>query len=767
MLFGPLFIGPGTTSMAVLLTITLTGFATTIAQVLMLRELLVRFSGNELSTGLVLACWLIWNALGCGLASKYTARKPPGPFSPGFLLLLATIGLPVSVLIIRASGIIWGLAPGEITSLWPMIQICILGTGLFSPFSGALFSLCWTVYRNLPVQGGPRRPLFVFMGEGLGAAAGGLFFYFVLIGHFSAMTTVWISSGVTLLVSAWWMRPWRLLKDGMIPRFTWIAIMLLFCCGIGFGNRLETMSRQWQWGAHVVAVQDTAYHNVALTREANQYSFFANGLWLFSTPDLPGWEHAVHPALLQHPAPKTVLLLGGSIAGLVEEIRKHPGIQRIDYVDPDPDLIRFAKRHLPPETDLYLTTPLLHVIHQDIGAFLRSGTSRFDIILMSMGDPVNAGQNRFYTEEFFTGIKKRLSSDGVFSFAVSGGQDMLGAVQLRYLRSVYRTLTGVFPEISLYPGDSFRFLATNGAGRLVRSPDGLMRRIHDRNLSLRYVRPDTLEDRMNPLRLDYFQSLLEAESSIRPNRDFSPTCYREALILWSAQWHPLLRETIQWMVKDRPFRPWGLLAAVGGMLLLIPAKRGFHVNPAVAGSVLVAGGATMVLQMVLLLAFQILEGVLYLQLALILSFYMAGLAAGAGWISIRVKSPPTVRRLSRVQALIGLYPLFLIAILFLLHGKGHSAVSSIVLTWLFPAMSFIAGALGGALFSLAVKVLSETGFALEGTGGRLYALDLTGAAVGLLLATCWLLPVYGLILALLWISGVTMVGLIPFFFLKK
>lgn len=749
--------------MAVLLTIIITGFVTTIAQIVLLRELLVRFNGNELTMGLVLACWLIWNAVGCRLATQITPQMVSDYFLPGFFLLLLAILLPVSVMIIRAAGILWHLSPGEMPGLWPMIQICLLSTGLFSPFSGALFSLCWILYRNLPAKGGKRRPIVVFIGEGLGAAASGLAFYVAVIGHYSVMSIVWMVSGLILPVSAAWVRPWRFLKGGITMKFAWIGMSLIACCAAGFKAEIEKISRQWQWGGQVVAVEDTAYHNVALTRERDQYSFFIDGLWLFSTPDLPSREYAVHTALLQHPAPKTVLLLGGGISGLAEEIQKHPGIQRIDYVEPDPDLIRFAKHHLPPEFVRSLTISRLHLIHQDIGAFLRSDVFRFDVILMNIGDPVNAELNRFYTEEFFTGIQKHLSSNGILSFAVTGGEDMLGEAQLRYLRSIYRTLRGVFPEVAFFPGNHFRFFAANGAGTLQRSPDSLMTRIRDRKLSLSYVRQDTLQDGMNSFRLAYFQAMLDDKSSdVKANRDFFPTCHREALLLWSAQWHPMLRDAIQWMVTDNPRWPWGLLAATGALLFLMTFTRRMEQPSVIAGSVLVAGATTMVLQMVLLLAFQVLEGGVYLHLALILSFFMAGLSLGAGGVSIRVNSPPLLSRVMRVQALIGLYPLLLIMLLYLLHETFRSDISATFLIRLFPILSLIAGVLGGALFSIAVEVLAETGISLQGVGGKLYALDLTGAAGGLLLATFLLLPVYGLILTLLWVSSLALMMLIPF-----
>ena len=44
--------------------IILLGFAATIGQILLIRELMVVFYGHELSTGIVLASWLVWTALG-------------------------------------------------------------------------------------------------------------------------------------------------------------------------------------------------------------------------------------------------------------------------------------------------------------------------------------------------------------------------------------------------------------------------------------------------------------------------------------------------------------------------------------------------------------------------------------------------------------------------------------------------------------------------------------------------------------------------------
>jgi spermidine synthase len=91
-------------------------------------------------------------------------------------------------------------------------------------------------------------------------------------------------------------------------------------------------------------------------------------------------------------------------------------------------------------------------------------TTRYDVILMNMGDPITAQMNRFYTKEFFTYAGQRLLPGGIFSFAVSGGESMLGPTQARFLGSIKETLRQVFPTTLIYPGDQIRFFATDRCG---------------------------------------------------------------------------------------------------------------------------------------------------------------------------------------------------------------------------------------------------------------------------------------------------------------
>ena len=288
-----------------ILTITTTGFVATVAQIIILRELLVIFYGNELSAGLIFACWLLWSGLGSSLSGKWALKISAHTALLRLMLVCLSVMLPLSVLFIRATRVIWTLPAGELPSIGKMLYISVAVTGLFCPLSGALFGICWALHRK---KGGDQH-LSIYLGEALGSAAGGLSFYFIFLTYFSVFTTIWITCGMILVITWWLFRPWWSRSNLGFGHLMWMAASLLVVWGAVFGSRLDHTSRRWQWGPNLSAVYDTAYHNLAVLKKEDQVSVFANGLWIFSQPDQLSAEHGAHLALLQHTNPKTILLL--------------------------------------------------------------------------------------------------------------------------------------------------------------------------------------------------------------------------------------------------------------------------------------------------------------------------------------------------------------------------------------------------------------------------------------------------------------------------
>lgn len=738
------------------LTITTTGFAATVAQIIVLRELLVLFYGNELSAGLIFTGWLLWSGLGSGLSGKWALKVSAHSTLLGLMLVWLAAMLPISVLFIRASRIIWMLPAGELPSIGKMLLISIAVTGLFCPVSGALFGICWAIHRKKE-----QPPLGIYLAEALGSAAGGLIFYFVFLPYGSVFKTIWMTSGMILFISWWLFRPWRPFSNARPGHMIWTAVSLLVLAGTICGPALDQMSRRWQWGPNLLSVYDTAYHNIALVKKEGQVSVFTNGLWSFSEPDRLSAEHGVHLALLQHPKPETILVLGGGIAGLLEELFKQPGVRHIDYVEPDPDFIRLLKPHLSPATEASLQDPRVRLFHQDPRSFMRRSHAGYDVILMNMGDPITAQMNRFYTIEFFAHVKQRLSPGGIFSFAVSGGESMLGPTQARFLGSIKKTLDQGFPRTLIFPGDHIRFFATDNSGALLSDYKALAGRIPERNLHLTFIREEILQDALSPLRLDYLQSILKGITGAAVNRDFFPICYFRNLMMWATQWHAALQKFLNFLADLKLIWLWTGLGIAGVVIVVIFWTGRSKFGTAVAASIFVSGAVEIVLQVVFLLSFQIIEGFVYRQLALIIAAFMTGLAGGAGWISRQRSFPADARRLFvRVQKLVCLLPLGLMLFLHLIHGRMHHFLSPVAIGWLFCGLSLITGILGGVHFALAVRVKADTGAALEKIGATFYALDLAGAAAGVLTATLFILPIYGIINTLIFLSALSAISLL-------
>ncbi len=127
------------------LAITAAGFASAVAQILTVRELLVLFYGNELSVGLVFTSWLLWTALGSSLGGRYSRRINPTEVTLALALTGLALVVPATLLWIRASRLVWFIPLGELLPPGKMLAIALTATGPLCIANGLLFALAWAV----------------------------------------------------------------------------------------------------------------------------------------------------------------------------------------------------------------------------------------------------------------------------------------------------------------------------------------------------------------------------------------------------------------------------------------------------------------------------------------------------------------------------------------------------------------------------------------------------------------------------------------------
>jgi spermidine synthase len=732
------------------------GFAASIGQILVIRELLVIFYGNELSTGLILACWLLCTAAGSGITGRIYKTRPPGfaGLLTGFAVFCAA--LPATIVWVRAARALWSIPAGELLSPGMMLVVAFCSAAPICFLSGAQFALAWELYRLAARGDRPRAASTaqppVYLAESLGSGAGGLIFYFVLLPLYpslaGSLVLVLLLLASALAAGAWFKYPGKTFCSFVLTVFFAASCILL-----GYSDRVDLWTRHLQWGRNFFQSKDTTYHNLAFLSDSGQTSLFANGLWLFSSPDPQSAEPAAHLPLLEHARPARVLVLGDYAPELVIEILKHPEITGVDCVQPDAEAEAFTKAVLPSER--IPEDPRIRVLHVDPKRFLDTAQSGYDVILLGAGEPVNAEMNRFYTVEFFSGVKSILNPGGLFSFGLPSAPDIIGPREAALLKSLHATLKEVFGCVLILPGENVRLIASRDGAGVTRDPKELIGRMRERGLNLRYVRDYYLLDLFNPLRLAYVDSIVREGPAARINRDYEPVCYLYGLGLWGAQLHPAADRLLTFVSRGPVLFA---VAGLGGafLVLVLILRQRKSLSPAIILNAGVGGAVLIVVEVTLLLVYQIMEGAVYRQMALIISLFMAGLAAGS-ICPIRKPSenieeaapdfpsaaqagpvfqPSAARRLFVVQvglaAYLGvLYLLFAVFGSSLLDNLGHG--SSLIL---FSALAFAAGMFGGAQFCTAVAA----GEKAQG----LYAADLIGASAGAVAGSLFLLPALGI-----------------------
>jgi len=118
----------------------LVGFTAVIAQVVLMRELIVVFYGNEISLGLMLCSWLLWTSAGSVVLGRIGAHNHSPVRRVAALQVLLALALPMTIVAVRSSKLIFRPLPGEVLGPGPMLLVAFIALSVFCFVSGALFA---------------------------------------------------------------------------------------------------------------------------------------------------------------------------------------------------------------------------------------------------------------------------------------------------------------------------------------------------------------------------------------------------------------------------------------------------------------------------------------------------------------------------------------------------------------------------------------------------------------------------------------------------
>lgn len=206
-------------------------------------------------------------------------------------------------------------------------------------------------------------------------------------------------------------------------------------------------------------------------------------------------ESLVHPAMLLAGAPKSVFIGGGGEFASAREVLRFKSVDRCVMVDLDKVTCDVCREQLPewnayrPEWGVQAKhrvtgAPLeldgtngafedarFEVFYEDAYAWLETHEDKFDVIIMDICDPIEAGPGyKLYTKEFYTFVQSRLNPGGVL--VTQSGPGSVYNVKSECFTVIHATLQAAFDVVVPYATDVPSFGCNWGFNLALNVPDG-------------------------------------------------------------------------------------------------------------------------------------------------------------------------------------------------------------------------------------------------------------------------------------------------------
>lgn len=203
-------------------------------------------------------------------------------------------------------------------------------------------------------------------------------------------------------------------------------------------------------------------------------------------------ECMTHPALLTHPSPTSVLVIGGGDGGSSEEIFKHPSVKRVVMAELDAAVIDVARNHLGEIHRGALDDPRLEIKIGDGYEYVKGTTEKFDLIVLDLTDP-DTPAFHLYSEEFFRLCRERLNPGGILTLHL--GTPVYAPETVRKnaanLRKVFKQVHPMALFIPLYGSLWCLGAASDTANPRQMTAEAIAVRLRERRIgALKYYNPE-------------------------------------------------------------------------------------------------------------------------------------------------------------------------------------------------------------------------------------------------------------------------------------
>lgn len=193
--------------------------------------------------------------------------------------------------------------------------------------------------------------------------------------------------------------------------------------------------------------EQSEYQRIAVYDSPDFGRFFTldGALMLTERDEFIYHDMITHVPMAVNPDIKTVLVIGAGDGGVLRELARYPGIERMDVAEIDRRVVEVCRQYLP-LTACGFDDPRVNLRFEDGLRFVRHTRETYDLIIVDSTDPSGPGEVLF-TSEFYGGCHAALSENGIL---VNQHESPFYPADAKAMQSAHRRIAEAFPVCRVY-----------------------------------------------------------------------------------------------------------------------------------------------------------------------------------------------------------------------------------------------------------------------------------------------------------------------------
>ncbi len=231
---------------------------------------------------------------------------------------------------------------------------------------------------------------------------------------------------------------------------------------------------------------ETSYHEVKIlvTEEWGKTLILDGDIRSTEFDEAVFHEALVHPAMVAHPNPTTVLIIGGEDGAVLREVLAYASVEKVVVTGIDDEFVDICSEHLPEWSKGSLDHPGVELEFEETADFLRQSDKKFDVIIADLSEfeeddsPID-----LKSDELYRLLASCLASDGIvvvhgIEFDTSDCGDYLA--YRATIRSVFPLVRNYTAHVPSFRGETMMMIASNGLDPSKLSPAEIQNRLSER-----------------------------------------------------------------------------------------------------------------------------------------------------------------------------------------------------------------------------------------------------------------------------------------------